>query len=80
LLNNKFENIGKVQKPEPMNTSLKVEGNFPGLLIQTSEDIGDSDKVGGRYILKWETIKRNRDRAPEKPWPGPSQLYLLKIL
>lgn len=80
LLNSKFENIGTVQKPEPLNTSLKVEGNFPGLLIQTSEDIGDSDKVGGRYILKWETIKRNRDRAPEKPWPGPSQLYLLKIL
>jgi hypothetical protein len=79
LLNGKFENIGKVLKSEPLNTSMKVEGAFPGLLIQTSEDIGDSEKEGSRYILKWETIKRNRDRAPEKPWPGPSQLYLYKL-
>ena len=80
LLNSKFENLGKVQKPEALNTSLKVEGNFPGLQIQSSEDMGDSEKKGGRYILKWETIKRNRDRAPEKPWPGPSTLYLFKLL
>ncbi len=79
LLNNKFENIGKVLKSEPLNASMKVEGDFPGLLIQTSEDIGDSEKEESRYILKWETIKRNRDRAPEKPWPGPSQLYLYKL-
>lgn len=79
LLNSKFENIGKVLKPEPLNASLKVEGDFPGLLIQTAEDIGVSEKEGNRYILKWETIKRNRDRAPEKPWPGPSQLYLYKL-
>jgi hypothetical protein len=79
LLNNKFENIGKVLKPEPLNASMKVEGDFPGLLIQTSEDIGNSEKEGNRYILKWETIKRNRDRAPEKPWPGPSQLYFYKL-
>ena len=79
LLNDKFQNIGKVLKPEPLNASLKVEGNFPGLLIQTSEDIGDFSEPGTRYILKWETIKRNRDRAPEKPWPGPSQLYLYQL-
>jgi len=79
LLNDKFENIGKVLKSEPLNSRLKVEGDFPGLLIQTSEDIGDFSETGIRYILKWETIKRNRDRAPEKPWPGPSQLYLYKI-
>lgn len=79
LLNSKFENIGKVIKPKPLNSSLKVEGNFPGLLIQISEDIGDSEIEGNRYILRWETIKRNRDRAPDKPWPGPSQLYLYKL-
>ena len=79
LLNSKFENIGKVLNPEPLNASLKVEGDFPGLLIQTAEDIGVSEKEGNRYILKWETIKRNRDRAPEKPWPGPSQLNLYKL-
>jgi hypothetical protein len=79
LLNSKFENIGKVLKPEPLNASLKVEGDFPGLLIQTSGDIGDVENKGSSYILKWETIKRNRDRAPALPWPGPIQLYLYRL-
>jgi hypothetical protein len=79
LLNGKFENIGKVLKPEPLNARLKVEGDFPGLLIQNAGDIGDVTEDGTRYVLRWETIKRNRDRAPEKPWPGPSQLYLYKL-
>lgn len=79
LLNHKFESIGKVLKPEPLNARLRVEGDFPGLLIQTTEDIGVYNEEGSRYVLKWETIKRNRDRAPEKPWPGPSQLYLYKL-
>ncbi len=78
LLNNDFKNIGKVLKPEPVTEQLKVEGNFPGLQIQATRDIGDS---GGkyRYILKWETLDRNRDDARTKPWPEPSQLYLYKL-
>ena len=79
LLNNKFENIGKVLKPSPINESIEIEGNFPGLLVQTSGDIGDSSENGTRYLLKWETIPRNRDRAPDLPWPGPTQLYLYKL-
>ncbi|MCP1382399.1 BNR repeat-containing protein [Runella salmonicolor] len=81
LLNSKFENIGKVLKAPPLEVAQKLEGVFPGLLIQISEDMGDSDNEnkGSRYILKWETIKRNRDRAIEKPWPSPSQLYLYKL-
>lgn len=79
LLNDKFENIGKVLKPEPLSAKLKVEGSFPGLLVQTSEDIGEVKEKGVSYVLKWETIKRNRDKAPDLPWPGPSQLYLYKL-
>ena len=79
LLNDKFEDIGKVLKPEPLSAKLKVEGSFPGLLVQTSEDIGEVKEEGVSYVLKWETIKRNRDMAPDLPWPGPSQLYLYKL-
>ena len=79
LLNDNFENIGKVLKPQPLNVQLKVEGDFPGLQIQTAGDIGNDNEKEISYQLKWETIKRNRDRAPEKPWPGPSQLYLYKL-
>lgn len=78
LLNNKFENIGKVLKPEPLNAQLEIEGDFPGLQIQTTGDIGEA-KDGFRYLLRWETINRNRDKPREKPWPEPSQLYLYKL-
>jgi len=78
LLNDKFESIGKVLKPEPLNASLKIEGTFPGLQIQTSGDIGESGD-GFQYLLKWETINRNRDKPRDKPWPEPSQLYLYKL-
>jgi hypothetical protein len=79
LLNSKFENIGKVLKPKPFNESIEIEGDFPGLLVQTSGDIGDSPEDGTRFLLKWETIDRNRDKPRELPWPAPSQLYLYKL-
>jgi len=79
LLNRRFENVGKVLKPLPFNESIEIEGDFPGLLVQTAGDIGDWSDDEFRYLLKWETIPRIRDRAPEKPWPGPSQLYLYKL-
>jgi hypothetical protein len=78
LLNNKFENVGKVLKHNSFKSSLEVEGDFPGLMIQTAGDIGNSED-GFRYLLKWETINRNRDKPRELPWPGPSQLYLYKL-
>lgn len=79
LLNDKFESIGAVSKPEPFGTDLKIEGDFPGLQVQTSEDIGDSNKEHIRYVLKWETLNRNFDRPRSKPWPEPSQLYLYAL-
>lgn len=79
LLNNKFESCGKILKPEPFGSQLEVEGKFPGLLVQTSSDIGKPKEDETRYILKWETIDRNRDLPRPKPWPKPSQLYLYKL-
>ncbi len=79
LLNDKFEAIGKVLKSEPFGANLEVEGTFPGLLVQTSYDIGESQEEDIRFVLKWETINRNRDKPREKPWPEPSQLYLYKL-
>ncbi|HKK10967.1 MAG TPA: BNR-4 repeat-containing protein [Bacteroidales bacterium] len=79
LLNDNFENIGKVLKPEPFANSLEIEGAFPGLQVRTAGDLGDSGEQNIRYVLKWETINRNRDRPRPKPWPEPSQLYLYKL-
>ena len=79
LLNDRFENIGKVLKPEPFGTYLEVEGTFPGLKIQTRTDIGGSPEKDTRYLLKWETLNQNRDDPRPEPWPAPSQLYLYKL-
>jgi hypothetical protein len=79
LLDKKLERAGSVLKPEPFNRTMEIEGDFPGLLIQTRNDLGEPDEPGVRYMLKWETINRNRDRPREKPWPEPSQLYLYKL-
>ena len=79
LLNKKFENIGNVLKPEPFGADLEIEGTFPGLEVRTTSDIGKTVDENGRYVLKWETINRNRDKPREKPWPGPSQLYLFQL-
>jgi hypothetical protein len=79
LLNDKFEAIGKVLKPEPFGENLEIEGTFPGLQVRTQNDLGKAEDENFRYVLKWETINRNRDKPRPKPWPEPSQLYLYKL-
>lgn len=79
LLNDQFDKIGQVQKLAPFGTDLAIEGDFPGLQVETSADIGKPSKENIRYMLKWETLNRNRDKARSKPWPAASQLYLYKL-
>ena len=79
LLNDKFENSGKVIKPKSFFSNLEIEGRFPGLNIKTTEDIGKPNNTNEKYVLKWETLKANRDRPYPKPWPKASQLYLYKL-
>ena len=89
LLNNKLNPIGKVIKPNQLfktyyvtdnnYSESKLEGDFPGLGIRTSQDDGKKDDANTRFVLKWETLDSNRDRPREKPWPPPSNLYLYKL-
>jgi len=79
LLNDKFENIGIVKKPVSITDMMKADGDFPGLTPVTSGDQGRSDEPGISYILKWETLPSNRDRARPEPWPEPATLYLYKL-
>jgi hypothetical protein len=79
LINQKMEAIGKVLKPTPFAESMELEGDFPELAVRTSEDLGTSGEAGVRYLLKWETIPRNRDKPRPEPWPQPSKLYLYKL-
>lgn len=79
LLNDDFDSIGEVLKPEPFGTDLEIEGTFSGLETRIRDDIGSSGNQNERYVLKWETLNRNRDKPREKPWPPASKLYLYKL-
>ena len=79
LLNEKMEICGKILKPGSPAEISKTEGTFPGLQVRISNDLGASRDKNTRYLLKWETLPANRDRAWPEPWPEPSQLYLYKL-
>jgi hypothetical protein len=76
LIDKNFDNVGMVLNSAPFVSGLEVEGDFPGLKVQTSEDIGNANS---QYLLKWETLDKNRDKPRPKPWPSPSSLYLYKL-
>ena len=78
LLDRDFNNVGEVLKPAPLSSQVKLEGTFPGLGIRTAGDLGTGSRDGFRYMLKWETLPANRDRARPEPWPEPANLYLYK--
>ena len=79
LLNQDLKVSGKVLKPQPFAATVAVEGKFPGLKVRTAEDSGKATDEPLQYVLKWETLPRNRDKPRPKPWPEPSQLYLYEL-
>ncbi len=80
LINESLEICGTVKKPALPAELSKIEGTFPGLQVRTAGDTGTYNDSTTRYLLKWETLPANRDKAPPAPWPAPSQLYLFKLL
>ncbi len=79
LLNESMEICGTVRKPASPAEISKLEGTFPGLGVRTTSDQGAGNETGIRYLLKWETLSANRDKARPEPWPATSQLYLYKL-
>jgi hypothetical protein len=75
LLDKNLQSIGEVLKPENPFSNMETEGDFPGLQIRTARDAG-APPSGMSFMLKWETLPSNRDRAYPEPWPAPSLLYL----
>ena len=64
--------------PEFPSELSKLESNFPGLGVQRMSDIGDPGDPNVRYVLKWETLGRNRDRKRETT-VEPSKLKLYRL-
>jgi hypothetical protein len=70
----------KFEMPPDYSARLnRVRSDFPGMTVQRTNDIGDSGDPATKYILQWETLKRNFDRPRQPPLPEPSMLRLYKL-
>ncbi|MEQ8549491.1 MAG: BNR repeat-containing protein [Cyclobacteriaceae bacterium] len=80
LLDEDFEfvEITLNQKPEIGEEDQEVLNDSSEFQMNTAGDLGEPNEVNVKYFLRWETMVRNRDKPREKPWPKPSQLYLIK--
>ena len=55
----------------------RPESSFPGMQVQLGPP--QPGPHGIIYLLRWETLGRNRDRPREGPLPGPSMLRLYEL-
>ena len=61
-----------------------TEDNYPLRLDQAQRAGHEVNRASSRagdtlYLLRWETLPRNRDRPRDKPWPEPVPLYLYEV-
>jgi BNR repeat-containing family member len=56
----------------------RPESDFPGMGVRWRNDAGASGESGVRYVLRWETLGPNRDRARDVEPPA-SLLRLYKL-
>jgi len=57
----------------------RLESTRAEMGVHTAADLGKSDPSGVRYILRWETLPSNRDRARAEGPPEPSMLRVYKL-
>ena len=55
-----------------------VTSDYPGMIVNTRGARGSGTRSGECYLLRWETLDRNRDR-PREEAPPPSELVLYVI-
>jgi hypothetical protein len=55
----------------------EVQSEFPGMEVRRATDRGDAGH--GRYMLRWESLGPNRDKARKPPHPSPSTLTVHKL-
>ena len=71
----------KVTVPSALPRSLaKKEISFEGIRVRRAWDIGSSNEPGVKYLLQWEALPPNRDRARKPPLPPASTLRVIKLV
>ncbi len=63
----------------PLSLS-ETELDFEGILIRRTEDSGEANEPGVRYLLQREVLPKNHDRPRKPPFPPPSPLRVIKLV
>lgn len=72
--------IGTLPKPSPRPREITaIESSISGMTVQTQNDTGRSPEATITYMLRWETLGRNRDRPRRGTPPPPSMLRLYEL-
>jgi hypothetical protein len=72
--------VGRARRRQHFPRELaRPQGEFPGLRVRWSRDLGESSTPPVRYVLRWETLGPNRDRPRAEPLPPPSLLRVYAI-
>ncbi len=57
---------------------LILHSTFPNMRVSMTHDAAGMIN-GEQYIMRYETLPANRDRAYPEPWPGPEMLEVYKL-
>ncbi|GAB6167208.1 hypothetical protein JCM19992_32080 [Thermostilla marina] len=71
--------IGTIPRERLPREIVRLQSDFPGMHVQTTWDRNLGSDGPTAYLLRWETLDRNRDRPRPKPWPAPSDLELFVL-
>lgn len=65
--------------PDAPDALYIVDSDFPGMEVRTHTEGKNTEPDSSWYMLRWETLSRNRDRPRKGPLPPASSLNLYKI-
>jgi hypothetical protein len=71
---------GMIKRKPTTPAALREPGSgFPGMQPRTRDDSGTPPDPSTRFLLRWETLPRNRDRPRKGEPPPPSMLRLVEL-
>jgi hypothetical protein len=73
--------VEKLPAPPPSipEALRKTQSDFPGMQPRFAFSGGQTEAPGVRYLMRWESLGRHRDRPRKKPWPEPIMLRLYRL-
>lgn len=69
----------KTEAPTYPASLVRVASTWPEMRVKWTGDLGKSGVANARYVLRWETLPSNQDRARPEPFPPPTMLRIYQL-